>query len=480
MFRKFFTVILLSTIALGTSAQGQTVSLDSCRNMALRTNKALKMADAGIEGAGYARKAARAAYLPAVDLSAGYMYNQHKVNLLGEDAKLPTMTFNPLTGKYDYNILINPATGQPVTDPASGSPIPLEVAVIPKEAMSYDIHNVMFGTVSLTQPVYMGGAIRAMNEITKYAELLAQSTRDAAVQELIYAVDESYWTVVSLESKRKLAESYLQLVDTLQRNVNAMLKEGVATRSDSLRVAVLRNEAALTLTKVDNGLSLSRMALAQICGQPIDTQLRPEDCDLKAADNMPGPVDYTMDQVYASRPELETMRHSISIAEQKARLAKAAMLPKVSVIGSYTFMNPNTINGFENRFGGNFSVGAALTMPLWHWGGNYYTHKAAKAETTIQKLALAEAEDKIELQVNQAKFKYDEAYKTYNTTRTNLLSADENLRQARLGFKEGVMTLQDVMAAQTGWLAAHSEEIDAQIGVQLCNVYLAKVLGRLK
>lgn len=480
MFRKFFTVILLSTIALGTSAQGQTVSLDSCRNMALRTNKALKMADAGIEGAGYARKAARAAYLPAVDLSAGYMYNQHKVNLLGEDAKLPTMTFNPLTGKYDYNILMNPTTGQPVTDPASGSPIPLEVAVIPKEAMSYDIHNVMFGTVSLTQPVYMGGAIRAMNEITKYAELLAQSTRDAAVQELIYAVDESYWTVVSLESKQKLAESYLQLVDTLQRNVNAMLKEGVATRSDSLRVAVLRNEAALTLTKVDNGLSLSRMALAQICGQPIDAQLRPQDCDLNAVDNMPGPVDYTMDQVYASRPELETMRHSISIAEQKARLAKAAMLPKVSVIGSYTFMNPNTINGFENRFGGNFSVGAALTMPLWHWGGNYYTHKAAKAETTIQKLALAEAEDKIELQVNQAKFKYDEAYKTYNTTRTNLLSADENLRQARLGFKEGVMTLQDVMTAQTGWLAAHSEEIDAQIGVQLCNVYLAKVLGRLK
>ena len=41
------------------------------------------------------------------------------------------------------------------------------------------------------------------------------------------------------------------------------------------------------------------------------------------------------------------------------------------------------------------------------------------------------------------------------------------------------MTVTDVMAAQTAWLKAHSENVDAIVDVQLCDVYLNKVLGRL-
>ena len=47
-------------------------------------------------------------------------------------------------------------------------------------------------------------------------------------------------------------------------------------------------------------------------------------------------------------------------------------------------------------------------------------------------------------------------------------------------FREGVSTVNDVLAAHTAWLEANSEKIDAQIGIQLCNVYLKKVLGTLK
>ena len=65
-------------------------------------------------------------------------------------------------------------------------------------------------------------------------------------------------------------------------------------------------------------------------------------------------------------------------------------------------------------------------------------------------------------------------------TLENLASADENLRQAQVGFKEGVMTIDNVMEAQTAWLKANSERVDAQIEVQLCNTYLQKVLGLLK
>lgn len=476
---RFIAGVVIASAGFS-GATAQVLTLDSCRSMAIRNNKAIKMADESITGAGFARKAAKAGYLPGVDLVAGYTYNQHKVSLLGEDAKLPTMTFDILNQKYVYNAVINPETLEPVVDPSTGMPVPLEVAVIPKEAMEFDTHNVFAGAVTLTQPVYMGGQIRAMNEITKYAEQLAISARDIAIQELIYGVDEAYWMVVSLQQKKRLAEQFVKVVDTLKYNVGCMVKEGVATRSDALKVEVKLNEAQLALTKVNNGLSLSRMALAQLCGLPVESEIRVDDTPLREESKVSPGVNVNMGDVYAARPDLASLRHSISLAGAQADLAKGDMLPKVAIVGAYAVSNPNVINGFEKRFGGGFSIGATVTVPLWHWGINYNKYRVAKSATKVAELALAEAEEKVELQVRQARYSFDEAYKTYDMTVANQKNADENLRQAQLGFKEGVLTTEDVMLAQTAWLAAHSEKIDAEIGIYLRKVYLSKVLGQLR
>jgi outer membrane protein TolC len=134
-------------------------------------------------------------------------------------------------------------------------------------------------------------------------------------------------------------------------------------------------------------------------------------------------------------------------------------------------------DGFSKSFNGAFSVGVMVTMPLWHWGGNYSKYKAAQTQETIMRLNIADVKEKITLQVQQASFKAQEAVKVYKTAIENLASADENLRQAQVGFEEGVMTVDNVMEAQTAWLKANSDRIDAQIEVQLCNTYLKKVLG---
>ena len=121
-----------------------------------------------------------------------------------------------------------------------------------------------------------------------------------------------------------------------------------------------------------------------------------------------------------------------------------------------------------------------VKIPLWHWGGLSNKYKAAQVEARIKRLELDEAKEKIELQVNQARFRYQEANKTLEMTRTNLAKADENLRVAQLAFKEGMATTDDVLAAQTAWLEASSEKIDAEIDVQLCDVYLSKVTGTMR
>lgn len=457
----------------------ETYSLDSCRAMALSNNKELMVKAERVHQAGYQRKQAFAAYLPALDFAGGYTYNQKKLSLFDSDQLLPTKSFNLATQSYEFNVVTNPITHQPVTTP-DGTPIPSEVALIPKEAMEFDIHNVFFGAVTLTQPIYMGGKIVAMNRLAKIQEEANRMLQENESQNVIYAVDAAYWTVVSLNAKHRLAKSYVNLLDTLDRNVKLMLDQGVATRSDLLSVDVRLNEANVDLLKVENGLSLSRMALAQICGLPVHSDINVADEGVaQAIPSAEIATRYNMEEVYSRRPDLRALEMASEATVQQKRVALSEMLPNIALIGSYSFTNPNMFDGFKNRFGGAFSVGVMVKIPLWHWGGNYNGYRAARSAETISKIQVADAREKIDLQVSQAAYKAQEAVKTYLATESNLAKAQENLRTATLGFREGVITTDDVMAAQTAWLKAHSENIDAMIDVKLCDVYLSKVLGTL-
>ena len=61
----------------------------------------------------------------------------------------------------------------------------------------------------------------------------------------------------------------------------------------------------------------------------------------------------------------------------------------------------------------------------------------------------------------------------------NLEQAEENLRCANLGFREGMMQITEVIAAQTAWQQAQSQKIDAEIELKLSQVELEKSLGTL-
>jgi outer membrane protein TolC len=61
----------------------------------------------------------------------------------------------------------------------------------------------------------------------------------------------------------------------------------------------------------------------------------------------------------------------------------------------------------------------------------------------------------------------------------NIKSAEENLRCAQVGFREGVMETTDVLEAQTAWQQAQSQKIDAEIDVKMAKVNLEKAMGIL-
>ena len=301
------------------------------------------------------------------------------------------------------------------------------------------------------------------------------------MQEVILSTDQAYWQVVSLANKKKLAEGYLELLQKLESDVDKMIAEGVATKADGLSVKVKVNEAEMTLTKVNDGLSLSRMLLCQLCGLDLSTPITL--ADEKEDDLSPTPADNSsinINNVYAMRPEVRSLELATQIYKQKVNVTRSEYLPSVALIGNYMATNPSVFNSFENKFKGMWNVGVMVQIPIWHWGEGIYKTKAAKAEARIAQYQLQDAREKIELQVNQSAFKVKEASKKLVMATKNMEKADENLRYATLGFKEGVIATSNVLEAQTAWLSAQSEKIDAQIDVKLTEIYLKKSLGTLK
>ena len=259
-----------------------------------------------------------------------------------------------------------------------------------------------------------------------------------------------------------------------------MIDEGVATRSDGLSVDVKVNEAEMTLTKVNDGLVLSRMLLNQLCGLPLNepVTLLDEQSENIAVVELAPQLD--VEKAVAYRPELKLLQNAVDLSKQNTNVLKAGNLPQVLLTGGYAVSNPNLYNGFQRKFSGVWNVGVMVRVPIWNWGDVMYKVRASKGSTAIANLELAEAREMIELQVNQVTFKVDEANKKLTMAQKNIQHADENLRTANLGFQEGVISPTVVMEAQTAWMKAQSQKIDAEIEVKLSQVDLQKALGTLE
>ena len=475
-------------LALGFLPAGaqRVLSLDSCRQMALRNNKQLGVSKLKQDVAANMRKSARTKYLPHVSAIGSYQYTSEPISLLSESQQAEFSSLGTTMGAGLTQSLADMMAKNPTLAAVMGRVGPVTEQMLNGlgqkivDAFDTDTRNVLAGTVMLTQPVFMGGSIIAMNKMADINEQLAENSLDARRQATIYRLDQAYWQVVSLYHKQRLAQSYLDLVKKFDSDVYKMIEEGVATKSDGLSVDVKLNEAEMTLTKVNDGLVLSRMLLNQLCGLPLDEQVTLADEQAEEIAVVELTPALNVDLAVGNRPELKMLQNTVDLSKQTTNILKAGHLPQVLLTGGYVVSNPNLLNGFEKKFRGFWNVGVTMRIPIWNWGDVMYKVRASKGATSIANLELAEARELVELQVNQTTFKVEEANKKLTMAQKNIQRADENLRMANLGFQEGVITPATVMEAQTAWLQAQSQKIDAEIDVKLSQVDLQKALGTLE
>lgn len=493
-----YKLLILALTTLATSAQAQqTLTLDSCRAMALRNNKTLSASRLQLDMARYNKKAAKTKYLPHISALGGYELTSREISLLSKDQKSALANAGTNTTGALHNDIAGALTSlaqQGILTPEQasnlggmfgqvGSKIGEAVNHVGQnivDAFRTDTRQMYALSVMLTQPIYMGGAIIAANRMADIGEEMAQNNIEASTQNTLHSIDQAYWTVVSVHHKKKLAESYLAVVKKLDDDVSKMIHEGVATRADGLKVDVKVNEAEMSLTQAENGLALAKMLLCQLCGMDVDSNITLAD---ENADNLVSQSDDTQaDRAVAmeNRPELKLLQNSADMSRQATKLVRAAYLPQVLLTGGYVATNPNVFNGFERKLSGMWNVGVMVRVPLWNWMEGTYKVRASRIATTIVELERDDIREKIDLQVSQSQFKVKEANRRLAMATKNVENAEENLRCANLGFKEGVIPTTDVMAAQTAWVQAQSQKIDAEVDVKMSQVNLKKALGVLQ
>ena len=472
MKRYIYNILVVTgLLAAGVVAEGQEVStpqslrdsspktgeqpdsmwtLEGCHRWALEANKGLKVADEKRTETDAMEKVALWQMLPKVSANGAYIWTEKSVELLSNEER-ERIEGVPLVGNL--------------------------IAERLAQLLATDTRNVTAGALTVTQPVFMGGKLWAMHRTAALLAELAGVEYDKKVEETLAAVDEAYWQVVSVKHKMELAEQYAALLDTLTQNVEEMVAAEVATKGDLAKVRVKKNEAEMNLTKARNGLTLAKMLLAQRCGQPLDSEFDVSvKVDLKQESDRVQSATIQMDSVWARRKEMRMLRIGDSVAKAGVTIARSTLLPNVAVTGGYLMTNPNIEDGFQNDWGGMWFAGVVVNVPILHPGG-MYALKAAKAKRRETQWQMEEAQEMIALQVRKLSYELEVAEKKLAEAESDLENAEENLKLADESFRAGMASSSDLMAAQTAWMQAKGEVLDAQIEIEMGRVYLKQALG---
>ena len=201
-------VLIMALACLALTAQGQvvTLNLDKCREMALENSRKMSIAAKQQEKAGYDLKSYRANFLPKISGMGMFAYVQKKMSYSLAGGYLPT--FVPgLDGSLQPNVVLNPATGQPLTD-ADGNPVFSSYAYMPDIELDLDLRGAYSVGVMLEQPVYMGGKVRSAYQMAALGKEMAEMNVRYSRAEVLTETDEAYWQYLRVVELVASAEKY--------------------------------------------------------------------------------------------------------------------------------------------------------------------------------------------------------------------------------------------------------------------------------
>lgn len=433
------------------SAENQEpLTLDSCLVRALRNNVEVRNAALEVEAAQQLKKSLVSKYFPNVS-AIGFSY--HAVNPIVE------MGIDDIGNAHIRNVLENLYAQY-------GAFLGID------KNISLMQHGTILG-VSAIQPVYAGGRIVHGNQLAKVGVEAAELQQEMKKQEVLLQTEESYWQIISLKSKQTTVAEAEALLESLYHDVKGAYDAGLVKKSDLLMVSMKQNEMRSNRIKVENGIRLATMALCQSIGMEYNDSIE----IVGSLDSLPAPDDMWIspDEAVAQRNESNLLDLSVKAEKLQGKLEMGKALPQVAIGAGYAY----TDMPFD-RFAHNGAVFATVQIPLTAWWETSHTIKLHKAKQRIAENNRDDLKAKMELQTRLAWNELTEAYTQLEVADESIAQAQENLTYCENHYNAGLISMSELLQAQTALKQVMDQKTDYAITYQIKLTHYKQLTGQNK
>ncbi len=426
--------IILIVLVLAVSPfflHGQNLSVQDCIEMALENNIDLKNNYLEIDKAKATKNEARAEYFPTVSAQA-----------LAFDAARPLLGF----GIDDIdNALVRQTLYTWFAEYGINMGLENEIEL----AQNGTAVNMM-----ATEPIYAGGRIRNGNRLAKLGIEAAETQALVKEDEVRLQTESLYWQIVALQEKITTLDQLDRLLDTLDKDLAGAVEAGLAMPTDQYKLRVKQNESRLNRKKVEDGIMLLKMALAQHIGADWQTMTLTDTLGLETE---PATWFYPATEAVANRHESHLLDLSLQAEKLKRKMTLGEALPSLMVGGSASY---NTV--FEHSKP-NAMVFAVLQVPITDWHKTSYKLKKHDLDAKMAENTRRDLTEKMEMQTNQAWFNLEQSWLRITMAQTALSDAEANLKITEDYYEAGLVALSDVLEAQTLLKQSRDELTDSRI-----------------
>ena len=417
------------------SASPLELSLKKCKEMALQTDEDMRIAQNRIDQSSLDRGVAKSAYLPKIDGVGSAFY---------------------LTPNSSMDM------------------------------MEIQMRGVYLAGFSLTQPIYTGGKIINANKLAKVGQEVAKEQLEMTRMDVVAEAEKSYWMYIAVLSKVDMIKAYLTQLDTIYQYTQSAYELGLTTSLNVSRVETRRSELNYRLRQAESGADLCRLALCRIIGVDENESIIPTE-DINMDIPMPGNF-----AGIDSRPELHLAQKNIEAKKYDVKMTLADYLPTIGLqLGWNAFGNlkmKSMVQGPDGNYYPYTStvnykgfVGAvSLSVPIFHWGEGYKKVKKAKIEVENAELSFEKNRKLMELQAHQAYSNFSDGLELIESADKAFYEARQNLDMMQDQYEHGMMTLTDLLEAQSQWQSSYSNLIEAKTQYRINRVDYLRSTGQLE
>ena len=315
------------------------------------------------------------------------------------------------------------------------------------------------------QVVYAGGALNAGVKLAELGKQQAEVGVKLTRQQVRFIALGQYLDLYKIDNQIKVYEHNIALTQQLISDIEAKQKQGMALKNDITRYELQMESLKLGLTALHNNRSILNHQLCNSLGMSQDNEIRPDASLINKVYGKNGEA-YWQNVGTLNSPLLEQSANNIRIAEQKEKIAKSDMLPKVAFVATDNFNGPIT---FElppiDKNLNVWYVGVGVQYSLSSLFKSNKRIKQAAVETRQAKETRAVQAERLNNQVQAAYVQYLQTYVELETQQKSVQLAHQNYDVINSRYLNQMALVTDMVDASNLRLDAELKEVDARINI---------------